>query len=59
LVNKGESTPRSEFRNGKNNRKRSFCKRAGGDSKKFNSFDNNRKKTFDGNSYGNKRKKVS
>ncbi|MCZ6919744.1 MAG: ATP-dependent helicase, partial [Rickettsia endosymbiont of Ixodes persulcatus] len=45
--------------NGKNNRKRSFCKRAGGDSKKFNSFDNNRKKTFDGNSYGNKRKKVS
>ena len=59
LVHKGESTPRSEFRNGKNNRKRSFSKRADSDSKKFNSFDNNRKKTFDGNSYGNKRKKVS
>ncbi|CAK6507327.1 DEAD/DEAH box helicase [Rickettsia helvetica] len=59
LVNKGESTPRSEFRSDKNNRKRSFGKRAGGDGKKFNSFDNNHKKTFDGNSYSNKRKKVS
>ncbi|WP_347938990.1 DEAD/DEAH box helicase [Rickettsia oklahomensis] len=58
LVNKGESTPHSEFRN-KNNRKRLFSKRTGGDSKEFNSFNNNRRRTFDGNSYSNKRQKVS
>ncbi|WP_017442501.1 DEAD/DEAH box helicase [Rickettsia gravesii] len=56
LVNKGESTPRSEFSSDKNNRKRSFGKRAGGDGKKFNSFDSSRKRTFDGNSYGNIKK---
>ncbi|MGL4226383.1 MAG: helicase-related protein, partial [Rickettsia sp.] len=62
LINKGESTPRSEFKNtNKNNRKRSFdCgRRTDSANKGFSSAGNNRKSTFEGGNYGNKKRKAS
>ncbi|MEY4463348.1 MAG: hypothetical protein RLZZ81_319 [Pseudomonadota bacterium] len=62
LINKGESTPRSEFKNtNKNNRKRSFDggRRTDSANKGFNSAGNNRKRTFEGGNYGNKKRKAS
>lgn len=63
LINQGESTPRSDFKNGKNNRKRSFGdnrrtdganKRLDGSNKRFGSF--NGKRSFEGgNNYGQKK----
>lgn len=62
LVNQGESTPRSDFKNSKNNRKKSFGnnRRDSSSGKKFGSF--NKKRDFDGNSnnnYAQRRSKVS
>lgn len=58
LVNQGESTSRVEFRNVKNSRRKFGNNRKASANRKFNAFDNNCKKIFDGNSYNSKRSKV-